>query len=249
MFRNEAHALVEWIEHYILHGAEHFYLIDDDSDDNSCEVIQKYIDSGVVTLYKVKWDRYYGRQHDMYNTYFIQRIREKTAHWFLLCDLDEFVWSPKYINLCEFLDQIPHIAQAQFEQVVYGSNGHITQPKSIVAGFTKRTHDIPSSNPGARKYFVNSDYEFQSINIHYATFVDKSLMDDKFICYGPEWIIMNHYCCQSKTFWITQKCSRGDSDDYRRRVPEDMAAVDINDVEDLSLLKQNMDMYIQKGII
>ena len=34
IFKNEEHIIKEWIEHYLYHGVEHFYLIDDNSDDN-----------------------------------------------------------------------------------------------------------------------------------------------------------------------------------------------------------------------
>ena len=31
LFKNESHALEEWLEHYLYHGADHFYLINDGS--------------------------------------------------------------------------------------------------------------------------------------------------------------------------------------------------------------------------
>ena len=34
IFKNEAMNLKEWIEHYILNGVEHFYLINNGSTDN-----------------------------------------------------------------------------------------------------------------------------------------------------------------------------------------------------------------------
>ena len=57
VFRNESHSIVEWIQHYLANGADHFYLINDDSTDNSVEIIQPYVDSGVVTLFNTDWGR------------------------------------------------------------------------------------------------------------------------------------------------------------------------------------------------
>lgn len=50
IFKNEEHSMVEWIEHYLRRGAEHFYLIDDGSTDRSVEFLKPYIDAGQVTL-------------------------------------------------------------------------------------------------------------------------------------------------------------------------------------------------------
>jgi glycosyltransferase involved in cell wall biosynthesis len=71
IFKNESHCLKEWLEHYILHGAEHFFLVDDGSTDQSCDILQEYVDRGIVTLYKADWSRYLGRQMGMYNTFIL----------------------------------------------------------------------------------------------------------------------------------------------------------------------------------
>ncbi len=42
--------LREWIEFHILVGVEHFYLYNNFSEDNYLEVLQPYIESGIVTL-------------------------------------------------------------------------------------------------------------------------------------------------------------------------------------------------------
>ena len=43
LFKNESHSIKEWIKHYLYHGVEHFYLIDDGSTDNYLEEIQEFI--------------------------------------------------------------------------------------------------------------------------------------------------------------------------------------------------------------
>ena len=44
IFKNEAHIMKEWIEHYLYHGIEHIYLINDFSTDNFLEILQPFID-------------------------------------------------------------------------------------------------------------------------------------------------------------------------------------------------------------
>jgi glycosyltransferase involved in cell wall biosynthesis len=74
IFKNEALILKEWIEHYLYHGAEHFYLINDNSDDNSLEVIQEYIDKNLITLFNVNEEYYLGRQRNLYNRHILPCI-------------------------------------------------------------------------------------------------------------------------------------------------------------------------------
>ena len=92
LFRNESHSIVEWLEHYLFHGVEHFYLINDASDDGFQRLLDPYLKNGVVTLFNANWDRYVGRQRDMYNCYVLPRLSE--TKWLLMVDMDEYVWSP-----------------------------------------------------------------------------------------------------------------------------------------------------------
>ena len=62
MFKNESWGLKEWIEHNKLHGVDHIYLVDDFSEDDSISVLQPYIDSDYVTLFKNEFsERFKGR--------------------------------------------------------------------------------------------------------------------------------------------------------------------------------------------
>ena len=72
MFKNESWTLKEWIEHYKLYGADHIYLIDDFSDDDYLPILQPYIDSGYVTLFKSDVaERFSGRQIHITNKYLL----------------------------------------------------------------------------------------------------------------------------------------------------------------------------------
>jgi len=95
------------------------------------------------------------------------------------------------------------------------------------------------------KYLINTSYDFSSLNVHHADFLDRKLQTDysKFIIVDPEYFIMNHYCCQSLEFWNNIKCTRGDSDDYLTRTQEQFYDYDINEVEDLELYNQNLVLY------
>jgi hypothetical protein len=237
--KNEADSIVEWIEHYILHGVEHFYLIDDNSTDNSVELLQPYIKKNLVTIFQAKWDNYLGRQHHMYNHYIMPRLKAKEMKWLAIVDLDEYLWSPRNTDMREVLNECEHLGQMQICHTIYGSNGYVIQPESMVKYFTKRSSQNPTKEPGNFKYIVNSSFEFTSINVHYAKFLHEEDEKKRFIIVGPDYFILNHYCCQSRDYWNKIKCTRGDSDAYRIRQESEFNAVDINEEEDFGLFNQN----------
>ena len=140
LFKNESHGIREWVQHYIRHGVEHFYLIDDGSTDNYMVEIQDYVDQEKIHIFVVEnWNKYTGRQHDMYNTFILPRLKE--SEWWLIVDLDEYVYCPNHIDLKGYLYQLHDIGQVQIENMYFGSNGLIEQPAQIVESFT-RTYEI-----------------------------------------------------------------------------------------------------------
>jgi len=242
MFRNESDSIIEWIKHYLHHGVDHFYLINDNSNDDTVSKIQEYIDKGLVTLYHAKEEYYLGRQRNIYNRFILSHVQQKDTQWLLIVDLDEYVWSPLSIHLPYVLRTgCAHLAQIQMRQYIYGSNGHVTQPESIVTHFTKRGHEFPE----CYKYFINSNFEYSSLNVHHADFVNEAYKDDAsiFIIIDSSYFIFNHYSCQSLDFWKKVKCTRGDGDHYAQRSMEHFIHLDRNEVEDLRLYEQN------KGIL
>lgn len=245
IFRNEADSICEWIEHYKQQGVNHIYLLDDTSVDNSLSLLQPYIQEGLVTCDTIQEPRYLGRQRNMYNKYFLPRLRNREMKWLLVCDMDEYIWSPAFSTLPELLLKVPDSAQIQVNHTIFGSSGHVKQPTSIVGGFTRRSSEQPAVERKNTKYFLQSDYEFSSLNVHHATFVS----DDpefktmpKFMLLDPEWLIMNHYSCQSREFWRDVKCTRGDADNWWQRTEAYFYETDLNDEEDIRLVQRNQDI-------
>jgi hypothetical protein len=232
LFKNEAHCIREWIRHYIFHGAEHFYLINDGSTDDFMTQLKGYEDK--VTVFTVNEPYYLGRQRNLYNRYLLPRLCE-TA-WLLVVDLDEFVWSPMDVDLRNILRICNGLGQIQVHERMFGSNGHETQPKSLVESFTRR-----AVSQDSRKYFVHNTHSFTSLNVHHADFVqEKDIRDaSKCMLIDEGYFVYNHYKCQSREFWNTVKCVRGDSDSFLTKRPDDFSIFDLNEVEDLGLWEQN----------
>jgi len=245
IFKNESHSILEWIQHYLHHGVDHFYLINDASTDTSVELLQSYIDSGKVTLFHAQERYYLGRQRNLYNKYILPHVQE--TKWLLMVDLDEYVWSKKAVNLYTVISSFETYGQVQILENLFGSNDHIIQPRSLVESFTKRRAYTSKEN-SRLKYFIHTSYGFSSLNIHHADFTERKHTYDhsKFIIATSEYFCMNHYNCQSRSFWDTVKCTRGDADHYLVRKPEDFSRYDINEIEDLDLYNQNKELYIQE---
>ena len=91
MFRNETRCVEEWIKHYLHHGVDHFYLINDNSDDDTVDKLKPYVDRGLITLYHVEEPYYEGRQRNLYNRLLMPHLKQKDTQWLLMIDLDEFV--------------------------------------------------------------------------------------------------------------------------------------------------------------
>jgi hypothetical protein len=236
IFKNESHCIKEWIEHYLFHGVDHFYLINDKSTDSSVEQLKEYIDRGIVDLFEVDHPMYLGRQAHLYTVLILPHISE--TQWLLIVDLDEFMWSPMNVNMKSTLQYLSQYKQIQVSQTLFGSDGHDDQPRSIVAGFTKREQNPSFSKPF--KYFIKTDVQFTSLGVHGAKFEDSVMYEAKtFILINPEFFTLNHYNCQSKSYWKTVKMTRGDADNWKVRTMELFNELDLNEVEDTRLLEQN----------
>jgi hypothetical protein len=235
VFKNEKLSMKEWLMHYLHHGADHFYLIDDGSTDDYLTVLQPFIDQGVVTLFSALFPYYLGRQRAMYNRFILPRLKE--TEWLLMVDMDEFLWSSQSVKVTDILKTCRHLGQIQVIDQIFGSNGFVEQPHSVVDSFTKRQREPR----GHLKYFVNTTFEFSSLNVHHATFQDAERYENGryFQMFDRSVFVVNHYSCQSREFWNNVKCTRGDADHYLQRTPADFDVLDLNEVEDLGLKEQN----------
>lgn len=99
IFKNEAIYLKEWIEFHRIIGVEHFYLYNNNSNDEYMSVVRPYIDEAIVTL--IQWPKNQAQMEcyqDCINNY------SGEAQWIGFIDIDEFV-VPKTTNtIYEFLE-------------------------------------------------------------------------------------------------------------------------------------------------
>jgi len=238
VFRNEADNMVEYVEHYLFHGVEHLYLINDGSTDNFREVLEPYIERGLVTLFEGNEERTGGRQERVYNKMFLQHLHE--AEWWLIADLDEFAYSPKETDLRLVLNTYSQYSYVSAEWLMFGSDGQEAQPPLLVTSFTKRCAAGISY-----KTFVQSKYLANfGIHIHGLREGAPSGTLLKVDSDGNADIILNHYRQQSLERWMKRVKPRGDGSLSRKECANEFFLGvfyehNYNDVDDRRLLEQN----------
>ena len=210
IFKNESHILDEWINHHYQHGVEHFFLINDKSTDNYYEILKKYIDNGLVTLFNLNTPMQSARQEAAYNYYF--SLTKVFTEWLAIIDLDEFIYSTLSIDIKNVLKVYNTYDQVLIKAKIFGSSGFIEQPAEVIPNFIDRRklkhydamlgeeRDILDN----RKYISRTDKVY-SYGVHNSTVVGKSVLVDYDI------LVYNHYKIQSFNFYSQVKIARGDA--------------------------------------
>jgi hypothetical protein len=213
IFRNEAHVLAEWIEHYRLFGVERFYLIDNNSTDEFSQILRPFQERGLVELYSCRKDGYQiGAYEEL-----MPALRSATD-WLGVFDLDEFIYPPGGEQLPAVLRRFEDCDAVLTPWLSFGSNGHMTQPSSTIQGFTRRgeagvsraflkpifrpaeVEKMSQHNPATRrgrKRLSNGEPFGDDLHI---------LLDEARV--GEFALLNNHYRLQSREHFATIKANR-----------------------------------------
>jgi hypothetical protein len=239
VFKNEAHILDEWIQHYKMRGVDHIYLVNDFSTDNYMSVLDKYRD--YVTLFNNNIvTKAAGRQCLIYEKYF--RPILNTSKWLSILDMDEFLYSPSGSSFDSILEKYKDVSQIRIDWLHFGSNGHLYQPISVVNGFTKRSPlDKTKSFSSYKNIFKTKD--LISFNVHLNSVSGTTHVID-YKEGEPVELVINHYTIQSLEFFMRVKATRGDINNWfdHEGLKRDKAyfdSYDVNEVDDLRLYEQN----------
>lgn len=247
IFKNEAHILKEWVDHYLHHGVDHIYMINDFSTDNFLEILQPYIDKNRVTLYNCDIsNKFQNRQGYLYNLYFNKILT--TSKWFGILDLDEFLYSPGSIDLKNILKLYEHENLLHINWVHFGSSNFDKQPNSVVNNFVYRgEYNSIKNGPNGRynsyKSIVKTNGNVK-LGIHTHTY--NNINVGKNVSFDEENtpLLINHYAIQSKDYWQKIKMVRGDCDYYYdiqgwERNMQLFKDMDVNEILDERLKEQN----------
>ena len=234
--KDEGPYFKEWIEWHLSQGVDHFYIYDNESSDGTREILQPYIDSGVV---EYKYWPGHRRQLAAYDDC-LEHYR-LASRWIAFIDLDEFIVPVKDASIPAFLKRFEAFAAVEINWLVYGSGGHKTKsPGTMMERF--RFH----SQPGHRlnrhvKSIVNPREVFTMIGCHEAAKISGSIADShgqpvtkNFREREPQQDIIriNHYAVRSYEEFL-EKQARGRASGTQKTVrSEYFEQYDLNDIED-----------------
>jgi hypothetical protein len=157
-FRNEAQYLQEWIEYYLVAGVKHFYLYNNNSTDNYMCVLQKYVDSKVVTL--IDWP-YCPASPSAEEDCICRSIGQYA--WVGFLDADEFIVIKNNDSIPDFLQNYRKYPAIALHWICYGSSYLIKKPNNLVI----KSYKLRAKNPDWHvKVFVNPQKVTQCRNSH-----------------------------------------------------------------------------------
>jgi len=162
--RNEAKYIPEFIEHYIKQGADHFYIINNKSDDNIEEVIANSPYSRSISLLyddrelNVLTNPGYEGHKSLLDDNLYERVRLE-SEWIIIVDADEFMYGRNGHTLKSYIHTIPDDVDCVY--VLWNivrprkNDGQITSEFSIKSSGKRLNYDT----------FKNVSYYIQSANL------------------------------------------------------------------------------------
>lgn len=129
MFKDEGPYLHEWATFHLDRGAEHLYLYDNGSSDNSLTVLEPFIKSGSVTL--IDWPVAITEGSQTHAANDALRRAKAESRWLAFIDIDEFLFSPTE-RLPELLQEYEDEVGLEVNWICYGSSGHTSTPAGSV---------------------------------------------------------------------------------------------------------------------
>lgn len=135
--KNEGRYFAEWIEYHKMLGVEKFYIYDNESEDATREVLQPYIERGLV-----EYTYFTGKKMQLKAYKDCVKKHRWHCKYMAFLDLDEFIVPVKHKTIPDYLESLGRIPGVQMNWIVYGSSG----AKTRIDGFVIerfRDHSLP----------------------------------------------------------------------------------------------------------
>lgn len=233
--KNEGPYFEEWIEWHQHLGVEKFYIYDNESTDNTKEVLAPYIASGIVDY--TFWP---GMKQQLPAYDHCLEKHRLDARWIAVIDLDEFIKPIKDKTIPDFLRRFEEFSAVEINWLIYGSGGAKTKEKGNVMERFKQ-HSLPSHGANRHvKSIVNPRRVFSFIGCHEVARASGKTADSHgnvvktyFRDREPQQdvIRINHYAVKSYEEFL-QKRARGRA---RALAPRDLGYfgwLDLNDIKE-----------------
>lgn len=233
--KNEGPYFQEWIEWHLSQGVEKFYIYDNESADETREVLAPYIESGIVEYNYFPGSK---RQLAAYDDC-IERHR-LDARWIAVIDLDEFIVPVQDGSIPDFLHRMEGAAVVEINWLVYGSGGAKQKSEgSVMERF--RRHSLPEHKLNTHvKSIVDPHQVCTMIGCHEAARVSGRPVDPHgdtiTVHFGDrrpqqDVIRINHYAIKSYEEFLGKR-ARGRARTNSMRDLSYFEQYDLNDIEE-----------------
>jgi len=221
IFRNEARFLKEWIEFHRVQGVQHFYLLNNLSNDDYQTVLQPYIDAKIVELQDWNYEttnpgKWPSIQCSAY--YSIIKMAKKKSKWLAILDTDEFLYPVNGEGLKQFLKDFEKYGAVAVNWQMFGTGGvqHIPDDSLLIETLNFKAPNNFSGNNYV-KCIVQPACVETCLNAHYCVLKSgfKQVNENKEAFVGPvtpyvsvDKIRINHYWSRDEDFFYHVKIAR-----------------------------------------
>lgn len=143
--KNEGKYLVEWIEFHRLVGCTKFYIYDNNSDDNSQDILNYYKSLGIVEWFPWPHITSWLNTQQLAYCHAIYQSRGK-VRWLACIDADEFIFSPLNSNLTKILTDYIDVPSLVVYWTMFGTSGHVSRPQGLVTENYTLCMDVENPN-------------------------------------------------------------------------------------------------------
>jgi hypothetical protein len=157
IFKNEAKFLDEWIKYHLVIGIDHFYLYNNNSDDNFLEILKPYIDSNVVEL--IDWPFENSQMKAYEDCYKNNKLK---TNWLTFIDIDEFICPISSDCIKSWLKSYSKYPGVAVYWKQFGSNGRLAHDKDkyVIEQYTQCWPKFSTFT----KMFCNMEFEILDFN-------------------------------------------------------------------------------------
>lgn len=234
--KNEGPYFQEWIQWHQKLGVEKFYIYDNESTDNTKEVLKAYIEAGVVEYV------YFPGQKKQLAAYDDCLGKHRfDVRWLAFIDIDEFIVPLKDKSLTGFLQRFEGFPSVEINWLVYGSNGEIRKSvRPVMERFIRHSKGDHILNRHV-KSIVNPRRVYNMIGCHEAARINGKAADShgqpitlSFRDRTPQQdvIRINHYAVKSKEEFA-EKQNKGRAAGKTRFISDTyFNQFDLNDIKD-----------------
>ena len=233
--KNEGPYFKEWIEWHKNSGVEKFYIYDNESSDNTKEILTPYIESGLV-----EYTFFPGKRQQLPVYDDCLEKHRLDARWIAVIDLDEFIVPVKDKTIPEFLKRFEKSPVVEINWLVYGSGGaKEKEAGSVMERFKHHSvanhilnRHVKSIVDPRRVFCVIGSHEVARIS-GYAADSHGDRIKKNFRDREPQQdvIRINHYAVKSYEEFLNKR-ARGRSRTLKLRNLDYFQAYDLNDIKE-----------------